>query len=153
MTVGAPHAPAGARRTGTIAGMLTRATTVDRRLHALAGLGAVAALGLTASQDGDGIVLCPFRRCTGGYCPGCGLTRATGALLRGGVAASWRQHPYLLLAIAQIVAVGAWSVVDRRRSRYLLERWQTHLLTANAMALLAIWVVRLMTGAIPAPFG
>lgn len=121
-------------------------------VRALAGAALFVMLGLTASQDDDGIVLCPFRRCTGGHCPGCGLTRAGGALLRGDVATSWRQHPYLLLAIAQVAAIVAWSTLRGQRATGVARRWQTPLLAVNALGLLGIWVLRMATGAIPTPF-
>lgn len=125
----------------------------DVRARWVAGAAAFAVLGLASSQDSEGVVLCPFRRCTGGYCPGCGMTRATGALLRGGVTASWRQHPFLVLALAQLVVLSAWMVVGGERARNHLRGWQSQLLLANAVALLAIWVVRLSIGSIPVPFG
>ena len=118
----------------------------------VAGVGIFAAVSLTASQDDDGIVLCPYRRCTGGYCPGCGMTRAAGALLRGAVGASWRHHPFLLLAIAQIAVIVAWSTFSGQRATGLVRRWQTPLLATNALVLLVIWVARMATGVIPTPF-
>ena len=117
------------------------------------GVGAAAFVvaGLTASSD-EGTVLCPYRRCTGGYCPGCGLTRSTGQLLRGDVAGSWSQHPFLVLAVAQLAVIaGLWSL-GRTSIRAWLSRYATQLVVANAALLGAIWIVRLATGAIPAPF-
>jgi hypothetical protein len=113
--------------------------------------GGFLAAGVTASSD-EGPVLCPFRRCTGGYCPGCGLTRATGQLIRGELRASVATHPVLVLLVAQLLAV----LVARARFGPVVGRWLTARLTviavANTAALTLVWIVRMTTGAIPAPF-
>ena len=109
-------------------------------------------VGLAASDD-DGPILCPFRRCTGGYCPGCGMTRSAGQLLRGDLAGSWRYHPFLVLAFAQLALFGgAWTVAsDRLRTR--LRTVAGSVALANAGVLFAIWFLRLWSGSIPTPFG
>ena len=115
------------------------------------GLTGLLALGLAASEE-EGAVLCPFRRCTGGYCPGCGVTRSTGALLRGDIARSWHHHPILLLAVGQAVALlGLWALAGGRLRARLRSRTGA-LLAANGALILAIWVVRLAAGHIPIPF-
>ena len=45
-------------------------------------------------------LLCYTNRLFHLYCPGCGLSRATEALLRGEVLASLTAHPFALLAVA-----------------------------------------------------
>jgi Protein of unknown function (DUF2752) len=40
-----------------------------------------------------GVVLCPFRRVTGRYCPFCGLTRSFSQLMRGRIRESVAEHP------------------------------------------------------------
>jgi hypothetical protein len=124
----------------------------DARARWVAGAAAFAVLGLTSSEDDAGIVFCPFRRCTGGYCPGCGMTRSGGALLRGDVAASWRQHPFLVLAITQLAIVGVLLTAGGDRAAQHVQRWQRDLLLANVAVVVAIWAVRLATGSIPLPF-
>ncbi len=116
-----------------------------------AATGAFLVAGITASSD-DGMILCPLRRCSGGYCPGCGLTRSSGQLLRGDLAGSWRQHPYLLLALAQlgVLAAAYAALSETRRAR--LRGMTSHLLIANASLLVAIWVARMASGAVPVPF-
>ena len=113
-----------------------------------AGIVAVAVLGMD-----DGVVLCPYRRCTGGDCPLCGGTRAAAALLRGDVLGSWARHPLvpiLALQVAIGVVVGA---VARRAGREpaslrpLLQR----VLLANVAAATVIWVARLATGSVAGP--
>jgi len=118
----------------------------------IAAAGALVAVALVSSSD-DGPVLCPYRRCTGGYCPGCGLTRAAGQLIRGDVAGSWSHHPFLLIALAQTVAGAALTAAtpaSRRSSR--LRVAMLPVAAANAVVLLVIWTARLATGAIPLPF-
>lgn len=107
---------------------------------------------LFALSDEDGPVLCPFRRCTGGYCPGCGLTRSGGRLVRGDVVGSWQQHPFLVLGVVQAALV---ATLWRFGSGSLRARMQTlsgRFLKANLALLLGIWVIRLFDGSIPVPF-
>ena len=117
---------------------------------ALAAAGIFAVLSALSTDDGP--VLCPLRRCTGGYCPACGLTRSGGRLLRGDAAGSWQQHPYLLLALAQIGVLGAaWRFGSASLRRRLMASGRP-LLAVNAAVLAIIWVTRMVGGAIPVPF-
>lgn len=52
---------------------------------------------------------CLFAEVTGLPCPGCGLTRATMALLRGEWQASWQFHPFAggFVLVGMLVAAGA----------------------------------------------
>lgn len=85
----------------------------------------VAAIGSTAA---DLPTLCVFRRCTGGYCPGCGGTRAAASLAKGDLAGAWMQHPWVvLLAVQLIVVIGA--AVSGRLD--LNSRLQNRVLVAN----------------------
>lgn len=106
-----------------------------------------------AASDEEGIVLCPFRRCTGGYCPGCGTTRAAGRLLRGDIVGSWQRHPFVVLGAAQLIVLGSIRLSGSNRLRSTVRRFATPLLAANAAVVLGIWVIRLATGQIPVPFG
>lgn len=111
------------------------------------GLAVAAGLIATASAE-DGFVLCVFRRCTGGYCPGCGATRAANRLVRGDVAASWSHNPWVIFGAIQFVLFGALFAINRD---WLMarRRWFVPLACANALALTAIWIVRLSNGSIP----
>jgi hypothetical protein len=114
-----------------------------------AGVALVGALVVSAGPD-DGVVLCPFRRCTGGYCPGCGATRAANRFVRGDIGASWSQHPWIVLAVVQMVVLAAavaLSAPPRRRAR--VRRAAIPLLVANSVLMVGIWIIRLSTGAIP----
>jgi len=97
------------------------------------------AIALSAGIDFP--VLCPFRLCTGHACPGCGLTRGAGALLRGDLVASVRFHPLaIVLAVQALVVV----VIGLRRGKSMsaVLRDRPGLLAVNAAALLATWVLR-----------
>ncbi len=106
---------------------------------------AAAALALVALGDDDGVILCPFRRCTGGYCPLCGGTRAGRRLLRLDLAGAWAAHPFVVLLVAQVpvVAAVAWFGQWRHQSnRFLL---------LNGVVATTIWILRLFNEQIPAP--
>ncbi|MCP5028157.1 MAG: DUF2752 domain-containing protein [Actinomycetia bacterium] len=107
-------------------------------------------MGLSLLDD-DGPVLCPTRALTGGYCPGCGMTRATGRAMGGDWGGAWRLHPAVFLLLAQLGLVvmavargGTWS--DR------LRRHLPSLLFANLGIFIALWAFRLTQGQIPAPW-
>jgi hypothetical protein len=102
---------------------------------------------ITASGD-DGFVVCPFRRCTGGYCPGCGGTRALHRLGRGDVVGAWQHHPWVVLLAVQAVIVAAvllFAAAWRARLRKLL----LPVAVANTVLAIGIWVIRLQSGSIP----
>lgn len=71
------------------------------RLARLAGVGITAALALVFVLRAPALILwlppCPLHRLTGLYCPGCGGTRATVALLHGDLAAALAMNPLLFL--------------------------------------------------------
>lgn len=106
----------------------------------------VAALSSDGGSD-DSTVLCPFRRCTGAYCPGCGGTRAIGHLLRGDIVGSWHQHPYVILLAAQALVFGGISITDRGRQR--LRRVWFPLVLVNVAVMFVTWAFRLAIGDIP----
>lgn len=106
--------------------------------------------GLAAFPAQGGPTICPFALVTGVACPGCGLTRAAAALMRGDLVAAWEFHPLILLALAW--AAGAWVVgYLRRRGEmvHLPSRIISRLLNLTALALVATWLIRLATGALP----
>lgn len=113
----------------------------------LAGLAALLAVG----DDEGGVVLCPFRRCTGGYCPGCGITRSTGRLVRGDLVGSWQRHPFVVLAAIQVIVLGALWASSARLRAWLTARW-TVFASVNAGVLTVIWLIRLALADIPIPF-
>ncbi len=81
------------------------------------------------------LVRCPFRFLTGISCPGCGMTRALLALLRGDLAAAYDYHPLVFLLPA-----GGLLWLLRRR----LPSYAGPLAAGVALALLlAVYITRL----------
>lgn len=97
----------------------------------------------------EGPVLCPYRRCTGGYCPLCGTSRSAAALVRSDLASAWTRHPLVVLVAIQITLLGIFYASGRTLSYAR----QNQLLGANAALAVSIWVLRLAVGDIPAPAG
>jgi len=99
--------------------------------------------------DDDGPVLCPIRRCTGGYCPGCGGSRAFTSMLRGDLATSWSFNPWVLVTAIQAIVVAGLAMT---RVRDQLHRFVVPVLLANMAFSLTVWIMRLSAGSIPVPF-
>ena len=84
------------------------------------------------------LVQCPFRFLTGISCPGCGMTRALLALLRGDFAAAYYYHPLVFL----LPPAGLLWLLRRR-----LPRRAGPVLGIAALALLlAVYIIRLKDG-------
>ena len=127
--------------------MVARVLSSPWRIAAVA-VALVVAVNVGGSDGGPG--LCVFRRCTGGYCPGCGLTRAARHLTRGQVGAAWQDHPWLVLAVAQaLVAAAVYAVARRIRAVIGWNRVSVVVGVFNVVLLLGIWIVRLVDGSIP----
>lgn len=115
---------------------------------ALLVVAAVLVVDAGGTDDGPGV--CVFRRCTGGYCPGCGMTRSARHLTRGQLGAAWQDHPYLVLAAAQAIVAGAVYAVVRRIGRTI--NWNRILVAlgiVNVVLITGIWIARLIDGSIP----
>lgn len=94
--------------------------------------------------------VCLFRRTLDLPCPGCGLTRAFGALAKGEFAASWHLHPFAIWLSLELFA--AWLVVG-----WWL--WRGEPLPASKKVMpwvlmqvgvyLALWTGRVATGTLP----
>jgi hypothetical protein len=98
----------------------------------------------------DGPTLCVFRHATGGYCPGCGATRAARHLVHGQVGPAWRDHPWIVLAALQAVVAGLVVALARHLDRPL--SWRRHLgafALVNLVLVVAVWTLRLGAGSIP----
>jgi hypothetical protein len=61
--------------------------------------------------------ICQFHRLTGLNCPGCGMTRATHALLHGELAAALRQNALLVTVAGLFLLRGAWMGFNRLRGK------------------------------------
>ena len=99
---------------------------------------------------------CPMAGVLGIPCPGCGLTRATLALLHGHLGEALRFHPLVLLVSPLVALVLAWNAVSYvRRGRWsavegVRSRWITTAAAAIGVLMLAVWVARFL-GALGGP--
>jgi hypothetical protein len=94
------------------------------------------------------VPLCPFALLTHHPCPGCGLTRATLALLRGHLAEALDFHPLVLIVAPLIVGMAmamAYGYVVRGTVAIPLRpgsRWMTGGAIALTVAMLGVWLAR-----------
>lgn len=119
-----------------------------RALPAL-GLAGACVVAATSTVGEEGQVLCPYRLTTGGWCPGCGCTRALGAVVRGDVSGAFALNPWMLLILAQAIVISGWFLAAPTSARSWWQRNDTRLLQINLAAGAIIWISRLATGAIP----
>jgi len=93
---------------------------------------------------------CLVRAATGVSCPGCGMTRAAAALLRGDITGAWTFHPLAPFVAIQGLVVWIWwgwiAFVRRQRVNEAILLW---LLIADTALLVAVWAVRLFSGSLP----
>ncbi|MEI7617554.1 MAG: DUF2752 domain-containing protein [Actinomycetota bacterium] len=116
------------------------------------GAGIVGATAYLALNDpaapGAHLPACPFFASTGLWCPGCGLTRATHALLHGHIATAFGFNALFPLFLGAIV-VGwfAWWRGSRGRPPIAwLVKLPMWLIIAAGVAVIAFGVVRNMPG-------
>jgi hypothetical protein len=119
----------------------------DRRVSL--GVAAVAAAHVACVAAGVGGWPCPLKGALGIPCPGCGLTRATIALLRGDFAAAFRLHafaPLLLLGVAAFAVSGLLPAPQRAAFARLVARAEHSTRAAYVVlaALLLYWSARLL---------
>lgn len=98
----------------------------------------------------DGPTLCPFALLTGTACPGCGLSRAAGSLVRGDFGAALAYHPLVLLV--GLWLAGAWATAVARRLGYDMgpdQRLTNRLLVVSGVLFLVVWGIRIATGTLP----
>lgn len=100
---------------------------------------------------------CSTKALLGIPCPGCGLTRATGAMLRLDGAGVLRFHP-LAPVVAPLLGLMLWkALADAFRSplgavpNWILERLPKAFWWTLLAAMLLLWMYRLGTGSHPDP--
>lgn len=119
------------------------------RLFLSAPFVAIGALALVTPSE-DGLTVCPFALCTGSACPGCGMTRAASSLIRGDFSGAMFYHPLVLLIGAQALAGWVWYLLRRTgRVGPVNQTTLTVILSVTAVALVAVWVARLVSGTLP----
>ncbi len=89
---------------------------------------------------------CPIRLIFNIPCPGCGLTRAFLSALKLDFAASFRYHP-LFFPLAAIILYSAHRNLLKKR---LSGKTETAIFFVTAFLFVAVYVIRLATGALPA---
>jgi hypothetical protein len=119
----------------------------DRRVAL--GVTAVAAAQVAAVAAGVGGWPCPVKAAFGIPCPGCGLTRASVALLRGEFATAFGLHafaPVLLLGVAAFAVAGLLPAARREAFAGAVGRFERRTRAAYVVlaALLLYWSVRLL---------
>jgi hypothetical protein len=124
--------------------------TSDRLLAGGLIVGGMAAA-LAGGTD-DGLVLCPFRHLTGGYCPACGGTRAVAMAVRGELGAAWIQHPVAVLIAIQLAVLALAVLAAPVSIGRWVRRHAERIAFANVVVLFAIWPVRMALGDIAIPF-
>jgi hypothetical protein len=91
---------------------------------------------------------CGFKFLSGAPCPGCGMTRATLALLGGGFAESWRLHPLALPCLLAAGAAVAMAVHEgatgRPTFRGPADRWALRAAVVFLALCGAVWVARVV---------
>ena len=106
-------------------------------------VGAVVALvgALLLASD---LPLCPVAALSGYPCPGCGLTRATLALLSGQWAAALRYHPLVMLVLPALGLAAVGTLGPRRLGERgeRLRRWRDPGAALLLALLLGVWLAR-----------
>lgn len=107
---------------------------------------------LTAfTPSDDGPTFCFFALCTGTACPGCGMTRAASHLVRGDLTTALDYHPLIPAAVLVVAAGWGWFVLRLTgRVKAIRQKTLNVILIGSGAALLAVWVIRLVSGALPA---
>jgi hypothetical protein len=119
----------------------------DRRVALV--VTAVAAAQVLAVATGVGGWPCPLKSAVGIPCPGCGLTRASVALLRGEFAAAFGAHafaPLLLVGLAAFAVAALLPAARREAFAGFVGRFERRTRASYVVvaALLLYWSVRLL---------
>jgi hypothetical protein len=93
--------------------------------------------------------VCLLRQIAHVDCPTCGMTRAFAALARGDLRLSLALHPWALPVAGQLAAgTTLWAKAVVARLPFHAS-WLPRVVAWNAVALGAIWLVRMATGTLP----
>lgn len=125
---------------------------VRRALPAAGFVGVCAAAAFTELSADEGQVFCPYRLLTGGWCPGCGCTRALKALVRGDVRESLTMNPWTLVLFTQALVASLALLIVPERTVSWLRANQLRIALFNLAFGAGAWGIRLAWGVIPLPF-
>ncbi len=119
---------------------------LDRRTALIVCGVAAVHLGLTAA--GLPTWVCPFQAALGLPCPGCGLSRATLALLAGDWKRAVHLHAFAPLVVLGLPVLAALAILPSERRARVAARWSAidrhwHLGWLLLATLLAYWIYRL----------
>jgi hypothetical protein len=111
----------------------------------------LAAALLTVAPTGDeGPTVCPFALVTGTACPGCGMTRAAGYLIRGELSLALAYHPLVVLISIQAMAGWVWLILRRSdRVKPVSTRITNAILIGTGVSLIIVWLLRMWAGSLP----
>ncbi len=120
----------------------------DRSFAMAPFLGVAALLAMNPTDSGP--TICPIALVTGVACPGCGMTRAASALIRGDLPLALTYHPLIPL-IAVLAIVGwSWSLLHRAgRAGPIPSRLLNVVLIGTGISLVAVWILRFAAGTLP----
>lgn len=120
----------------------------DRSFAALPFFGIAALLAMNPTDDGP--TICPIAMMTGVACPGCGMTRAASALIRGNIPLALEYHPLIPLVALLVIAGWSWSLLRRTgRVGPIPTRLLNLVLIGTGVSLVAVWVLRFASGTLP----
>ncbi len=111
-------------------------------------LGALAVVQIAATSLGYGFWVCPIKAVTGRPCPGCGMSAAIAALLKGDWNESLNLHAFAPLFLLAAVFVFLVTPLPDRYRHPLIEKvklfeQRTGLVMILLLALVVYWLVRL----------
>jgi hypothetical protein len=133
-----------------LGGSRRRALALWLLAGSLAG-GAWLAIGWLPRPEGSAYTICALRRVAGIPCPGCGMTRALGALARGDLTSAVAAHPLaipLVLELAALWLLAGWLLWRGRPLAVPAGPLQAALIW-HGVAFLAVWLGRAATGTLP----
>jgi hypothetical protein len=111
-------------------------------------LGVAALLAMNPTDNGP--TICPIALLTGTACPGCGMTRAASALLKGDVSVALEYHPLIPLIAALAIVGWTWSMLRRAgRVGPIPNRLVNIVLIGTGISLVAVWILRFAAGTLP----
>ena len=146
-TTQSPHSPSDCQGPTT-----TPWVGVRRAVPAVGFIGVCAAAAFTELSAEEGQVFCPYRLITGGWCPGCGCTRALKALVRGDISDSLTMNPWTLVLFVQAFVASIALLVLPERTVSWVKKNQLRIAVFNLIFGVGVWSLRLAWGVIPLPF-